>query len=139
MREFLEFVDAASSRLGMYCPGKTYGEFVAMIYGFSFARNHAPLLGFREWLVMRFDGGNNMTWDGLALFIMNIRLDSYVEGDDQNHLKAVRGAANLISEFVHEREECGLRRVMVNYQNWLMAQSWYDPEIYDSGSYSRGE
>ena len=46
----------------------------AYIDGFNTARGGGPLLGFREWLLLKLDDGNNFHWIGLA--------DRLIAGDE---------------------------------------------------------
>jgi hypothetical protein len=65
--EFEEVVRRLCARPGMYVVPPTFGSVCAYLSGFNAARGEGPLVGFREWLIVRSNGGNNLTWDGLAL------------------------------------------------------------------------
>jgi hypothetical protein len=125
MSDLLELIQKVNRYLGMFLPGKTYGEFVALIYGFDLAKGQKPLEGFKEWLVVKYGEGNNLTWSALALFGMQINLLSFVEGSSQLHKQAIEELTKLISEFDEERQKQGIKRIIDSYQDWLRNQDWY--------------
>jgi hypothetical protein len=80
------------------------------------------LAGFREWLLPRFDDGNNLFWTGVVDMLLK---SEQVHGDG-----SVTRLGELISEFYDfTREHRGTRRdltrVYVRYHAWLLNRSWY--------------
>jgi len=90
---FLDLINEIVRYPGMFISGKTYGEFVALIYGFDAALKNEPLEGFREWLVLKYNGGNNLTWSTLILCLLKIDLPSFVSGPTELHMRAIEGLA----------------------------------------------
>ena len=125
MSTLMELTEKVNCYVGMFLPGKTYGEFVALVYGFDIARDQKPLEGFKEWLVLKFGKGNNLTWGALALLGLRIVLPSFVAGPAQLHIEAIAGLTSLISEFTKDREEKGIDEILDNHKNWLHRQDWY--------------
>lgn len=83
------------------------------------------LTGFREWLLPRFEDGNNLTWSG----VVKMLFDS--ESVDEENAAARLG--DLIDEFyAFTREDGGSRRcltrVYLRYHAWLLNRSWYRPD-----------
>src|SRR3954447_18890217 len=64
--EFEDMVRHVSTRPGKWVTPATFATVCAFLDGFDRGRDGAPLLGFKEWLVVQSNGGNNLTWIGLA-------------------------------------------------------------------------
>jgi len=117
-------------RPGMYLRSVEFDVAVAFVEGFDAATNHGLLVGFREWLVLRLNGGDNLSWSELLLMI-----------DPSERLgtpSAATGEARVaflfatLEEFVAERERRGgIRSIFVRYDDWLRAQEWYGPDSPD--------
>lgn len=111
----------------------TYGAGVAFILGCDASTSGILLSGFREWLIVRLGDGNNLSWPGLVLQIMNVEaVDHGAEGApnpsiDEERLDLLFG---LLDEFLEQRDERGgLTRIYGRYIEWLKAQSWFRPEM----------
>jgi hypothetical protein len=110
----------------MYLRSVEFDVVVAFVDGFDTATNHGLLVGFREWLVLRLNDGNNLAWSDLLLMI------------DQSERAGTPSAATeearvaflfaTLEEFFAERERPeGIRSIFVRYDDWLRAQEWYGP------------
>ena len=111
---------------GMYLRRVDFDVAVAFVHGFNVATNGGLLVGFREWLIVRLNGGNNLDWSQLLL-----RIDpSERVGDPSASTEEARVAFlfSTLDEFLAERERpTGMRSIFVRYDDWLRAQDWYDP------------
>lgn len=97
------------------CPG-TLENVYAFLGGLDTATG--CLSGFREWLMPRFEEGNNLHWSGLV--------DNLLDREDCPPDQRIARLGELIDEFhrftsKHE----GLTRVYVRYHAWLLTRSWY--------------
>ena len=115
---------------GMYFPKVEFDVVAAFINGFNLATHGGLLVGFREWLIVRLDYGNNWTWDGLILRLTFPEAESVhselLENDNQK--RSVESLFALLETFLQERESPnGLRRIFVRYGEWLKRQDWYGP------------
>jgi len=117
----------------MYISNETFGEVVAFISGFDVASHGGTLGGFREWLIVKFDGGNNLSWSALVLDCFALQqpgAGKLVTASD--NLAAIAYLFETLDQFMNEqRTPEGVRRVYVRYQQWLRRQSWYGPKSVD--------
>jgi hypothetical protein len=106
---------------GMYVNPPTFDGVVAFIDGYDMALSGGLLVGFREWLIVRANEGNNLTWGALVASLID-----HSHGRDDK-LSIARLFATL-DEFVALRTaDGGLRRIYVHYERWLRTQDWYTP------------
>jgi hypothetical protein len=82
------------------------------------------LTGFREWLVVRFDDGNNLAWEVLVKMVL--------EKESIEEPKAVARLGSLLAEFQDfttdgRSSHTDLTRVYLRYHAWLLNRSWYRP------------
>ena len=105
----------------------SFATCTAFVLGVDAGSDHELLTGFREWLVVRFDGGNNLAWTGLVLRLAFPDFDGGPmppDGDQQ----AVDTLFGLLDEFLALRTDRDwLVTIYDNYLAWLKAQSWYRP------------
>jgi hypothetical protein len=110
---------------GMFLGSISYEAAVAFLNGYDIALAGGPLCGFREWLVLRVGGGNNLGWSGLVKELLGeaglVKRKQTLEGQKI----AIEFLFSLLEEFMTERDEHGVRRVYVAYEQWLREQSWY--------------
>jgi hypothetical protein len=126
----------------MYLMTGSYAEAVALVLGFDLARSGGPLLGFREWLVVRHGEGANLQWGQLVLGICGASVGAHGQFSDPQSLSdeaqkiATDKLFELILEFAGERDERGPRAIYLDFQSWLEKQTWYKPDAPDwySGS-----
>lgn len=116
----LDLIQHVCERPGMHVvPGSLDGVF-AYLTGMDTVTG--CLTGFREWLLPRFDDGNNLSWTGVVKMLLD---QENVAEDD-----AVARLGELIAEFyefthTHRAQRCDLTRVYLRYHAWLLDQSWY--------------
>jgi hypothetical protein len=113
----------------------TYGAGVAFIHGCDAGTSGLLLSGFREWLIVRLDDGNNLAWPGLVLQIIS---DESVEQSKEQPPRLNAEAQRLdrlfqlLDEFLEQRDERdGMVRIYGRYIEWLKGQSWFRPEMRD--------
>ena len=83
------------------------------------------LTGFREWLVVLLNSGNNMGWQGLV----KIRIHNQ-SAPPSEHVTIL---GETIAEFHNFTGSTigatkGLMRVYVRYHGWLLKQDWYNTD-----------
>ena len=64
--DFAKMVAHLCAGPAMYVGRADFSAVVAYLEGFSAARGGGPLLGFREWLVVKANAGENIHWAGLV-------------------------------------------------------------------------
>ncbi|MDC0679130.1 hypothetical protein [Sorangium atrum] len=114
----------------MYLSNVSYDTVVAFVEGYDLALHGGFLVGFREWLIVKLDDGNNLSWPVLVLGLMErVGERSPVEVKSaEGQSVAMAFLFDTLEKFVHEREApSGLRRIYRNYENWLTRQDWYSP------------
>ena len=121
--DYEELLQSAAKRPGMFFPDETLSSYQAFIVGFNLAQGGAPLLGFREYTIVKSGTGNNLGFGGA---------DALIYGETER--EKISSFAELLQEFFDERKKFGLRPIMISYQRWLEKQSWYRPE---ADNYSR--
>lgn len=117
MVEFLPLIQHLCKRPGMYVVPPQMGTVIAFIDGFNVASNGEPLAGFREWLVVRANGGNNLAWGGIVQCMLrpNMRVDEFCQSNDEQLFQSL---ANLLTEFTDERNKFGKDKILHDYQQW---------------------
>ncbi|MGV9334648.1 hypothetical protein [Nocardia sp. NPDC003726] len=117
-------------RPGMYFARSElgYDKLVAFVTGVDIGSQGSMLAGFREFLILRLDGGNNLSWSGLVSRICVPDAARPLDGHDEQ--AAVDGLFDLLDEFLAETADHRARtRIHHEYFRWLQRQSWYtDPE-----------
>ena len=130
--DHLDLFRQVCERPGMYLSNPSYESVSAFILGFDLASEGGVLHGFREWLVVRNDGGNSLAWHDLVLYAAfpqdpAPRERASASSDAAKH--AIRTLLELVREFSADRSKPeGLRRVFLEYESWLRAQDWYTPD-----------
>lgn len=119
---------------GMYLHDRTFGEASAFVLGCDAGNDSCLLDGFREWLIVKVDGYNNLAWSALVLHLAfpghpNPQ-DAWRESERNNRI-AIDVLFDLLDEFLvakGPRHE-GLKDIYCRYQSWLEKQDWYDPAL----------
>jgi hypothetical protein len=117
---------------GMYLPAVTYDTTVAFVNGYDTATQRGFLVGFREWLAVKLDGGSNLTWHALVINLLQrtTRMKELESQDD--HKAAIEFLFATLDQFLDERDVSGgVRRVYIAYEHWLRRQDWYGPSSPD--------
>jgi hypothetical protein len=123
-----KLLDAVRNRPGMLGLDRSFGQTAAFVNGLNAGRDGMFLIGFREWLIVRADLGDNLVWESLVRHIAfpgQVERSPSVEGDE--HAREV--LLDLLSEFLAARDmrHEGLLRIYDAYGKWLRRQSWYEP------------
>ncbi|GAB1688359.1 hypothetical protein [Krasilnikovia sp. M28-CT-15] len=127
--ELWEFLDHLQRRPGMWGLDGSFGQYAAFLEGYGTAEGRA-LEGWREWLVVQLDGGNNLGWQGL---VHRLALPDWEPGylplDEVQDKAVVVALFRLLNQFVAERESGGgALSVKAVHQAWMERQSWYRPQ-----------
>lgn len=133
MDAFIERVKQVCAQPEMFVIKGSYLEITALLTGYDLATNGGALVGFREWLTVRMDGGGNMTWPQQALaatFPNSPNVDPLLltAADNRSALKMLQ---ELLMEFCEERKRSGLRLIYLSHHAWLRRQDWYGPGCPD--------
>ena len=131
MKKFrIQFAEI-QARPEMYFQAPTYDAACALVLGYDLALDGGVLVGFREWLIVRLNFGNNLAWPVLALhaaFPQSTDPREMLESDIEKQKQAITVLFQLISEFDDLRQAPdGLRRIYCEYERWLLKQPWYQP------------
>jgi hypothetical protein len=120
-------------RPGMFGLDGSFGSYVNYLTGYE-AASPGSLVGFREWLVARAEGGTNLGWPGLVKMLVLPEDDRDMREtlDAQANDAIVRALFELLGAFLDERDGdhshsvlSGLARIYVSYADWLGRQDWY--------------
>ncbi len=102
----------------------------AFIHGFDVACNLGVLVGFREWLILKLEHGNNFAWPQLFLHFAFPESDAPSTQElpkaDQNRLIGL--LSEVLEAFWKEKDTTGLQRIFVRHAEWLKTQEWYREE-----------
>lgn len=121
-------IESARKRPGMFFTPVSYDTAAAFILGYDEGVQCGFLIGFKEWLVLKADGGNNFAWPGLVRFLMEKRWLGQ-EPDSKRPEAEVEFLFASIDEFLAERhQDDGLRKIFAKYEVWIRRQSWYKPD-----------
>ena len=109
---------------GMYVSPANLATVMAYLSGFDRARDGGPLCGFREWLIVRLNEGNNLAWTGLAPRLFPSVADQ-VGLDPENEASSIRALGAVLEMFFKFRDEQGLTKIFHDYGKWLLKHQWY--------------
>jgi hypothetical protein len=123
----LSFLDKPE-RLGL---PPTYCAVCSFLIGLDHGANLSLLLGFREWLIVRLDGYNNMSWPKLVMigeFGEDISTCALDRLSPEQSIRSVRALRSRLQEFFELLSQGpGIRGVFAIYEDWLRGQDWYTP------------
>jgi hypothetical protein len=127
VRHYRDLLTAVRQRPSMHGLDGTYATMTAFVLGCDAGSSGGMLTGFREWLVVRLDNGNNLSWPAL---IRHLAPQGWTHpltpGADA---EAVTALFDLLEEFLEQREQRdSLFKIYTAYQEWLKTQSWHHPE-----------
>jgi hypothetical protein len=131
-----DFFEDIRRRPGMWLPAIDYDVAAAFVLGADSACYGGLLFGFREWLIVKVDGGNNLAWTELLL---RLALPETIYPRQQlkqltDQRPVVDFLFQTICDFVHERDRMdGARSIFLEYEKWLRRQDWYDPDATKRG------
>src|SRR5579872_5120251 len=132
--EFEQLVESICSRPGMFVTPPTFGAVCAYLDGFDTARSNGPLIGLKEWLIVRLNCGRNSHWSGLVVDCFDKSPADSGLSDDEHSIRAV---GRLLAEYFEYRRTNGLTKVFHEYGRWLMRKKWYDGPLRQSSTKSR--
>ncbi len=117
------FADVRKSP-SMFMISRQCQSVIAFVEGVDFAFRGGGLAGFREWLVVKNNGGNNLGWPAHILFMCYP--DKFINLADLgnvDHRMVTDTMFELIEAFESEKEKKGLGRIFREYEEW------YDEEL----------
>ncbi|MFD1937048.1 hypothetical protein ACFSKW_36820 [Nonomuraea mangrovi] len=128
-REHLEDI---RRRLGAYGLDGSYQLFTTYIAGFDAGSGHTLLEGFREWLIVQVNGGNNLVWEALVLMLAfpgETGPFSSERMDEERNAVAVGVLFDALERFLADRDGRSGGRNMIQpaYDQWLSQQRWTQP------------
>ena len=124
--ELTELVCQLCKRPGMWVERPYFPSVCAFINGYDEARDGGPLLGFREWLIVQQNGGNNLTWPALLRLSLLPEEETVAVLSAEQELLCLDGMASLIGEFSQYRLKSGIVTILHDYARWLLSQRWYE-------------
>lgn len=126
MRQHRELFEDIRARFGMYLQDETYAAAAALVLGYDLACEGGVLAGFREWLVVRLNGGPNLGWTALVLhaaFPAATDPQQAVLASPETQRHAIDVLFGLLAEYDDVRTgRDGLRGVFLAFDRWLHQQ-----------------
>ncbi len=114
-----ELLTLVRLRPGMYGLDGSFTHFCIFVEGWDTGTSWSLLAGFREWLIVRVNGGDNLVWAALVLriaFPSGKHVDSL---DTNDNAVAVDTLFRLLDEFLELREQSnGLAEIFTTYVTW---------------------
>jgi len=102
----------------MYLVDVSLNSVLSFLIGFDCACSFGVFVGFKEWLVLSLDGGENFAWDAL------IRNKLRAAGIDERGDGVAEFVMAVVAEFWEvSRTRHGLERIFVDYHAWLAKES----------------
>lgn len=102
-----EHLEGIRRRPGAYGLDGSYRLFTTYIAGFHAGSGHTVLEGFREWLIVRVRGGDNLVWEALVLmpaFPGETGRSPFVRMDDERNAVAVGVLFASLDRFLADRD-----------------------------------
>ncbi|MBK9035609.1 MAG: hypothetical protein IPL61_30850 [Myxococcales bacterium] len=104
----------------MWLSNPSFARIAAFIAGYDAHTDGTFLIGFREWLIVELDDGNNLGWEGLVVMLAN---EAALEEPTD---AATATLFDLLERFLEERKgRLGVYKIYRRYDEWLRGQSWY--------------
>jgi hypothetical protein len=128
------YFQAVRKRPIMYGVDGSFNSVAAFVLGFDAATNGGLLSGFREWLIVRIDDGNNLAWPALAGRLLAVDCS---HGDPGRMCAGCgeQGGSKLLGvldEFLSIKEERnGMAKIFDAYLEWLKKQQWYRSDMLE--------
>lgn len=134
--DYIQLFESLKLRTSMYLDSGSYAEASAFVQGCDAGNDYGLLYGFREWLIVRLNGYNNLHWSALVLHSAfpteTVTSEDIISSKERNKI-AVNELCDLLIEFLREREKYdGILKIFERYFSWLYQQSWYTPEEHES-------
>jgi hypothetical protein len=127
IQHYRELLAAVGQRPSAHGLDGTYASMTAFVLGCDAGSSNGMLAGFREWLIVRLDHGNNLAWPAL---VRHLAPNGFVHPlTPEADTAAVGALFQLLNEFLELREgRDGPLKIYGAYQAWLNAQNWYHPD-----------
>jgi hypothetical protein len=116
-------------RTSMWVSPANYDSVTAYLSGFDAALEGGFLQGFREWLIVRANGCNNLGWPTIGVYVVFSDRDDPVatlHASESSDEFARKELFRLYTEYCSDLREHGLRGIYHKYEQWLHKQSWYN-------------
>jgi hypothetical protein len=135
-------LDHFGKRPSMWIANASYDTACAYLRGLDMACHGGLLHGFDEWFVITYEPeyrgiiGRNFAWEKNLKEVLDDQMSAAERTMDQNEKDAlwIDRLIRIIAAFYEQRERRtggGLRKIMVQYQDWLKAHEGYNPELDD--------
>lgn len=112
----------------------SYGGLADFVMGLDLGTDGALLDGFREFLVLKLDYGDNLAWSALVWHLSRNGTETLADQTAADQT-AVDCLFDLLDEFLAEVSDRRRRhRIHHEYVQWLQRQSWYDQDLARFGS-----
>jgi hypothetical protein len=122
--EFPELIPLLCTRTSMWVQPPCFSSVFAFIDGYDYARDGGPLAGFREWLIVRADRGDNLHWSGLVMLLCIPDADWAGPFTAEQEASCLQGMAGLFDEFFGFRQEHGITKIHHDHAQWLLGKRW---------------
>lgn len=133
--DYRELLRQVRLRPGMFLPGPTHDfwELVAFVRGLEMGQPDL-LAGFREYLVLKLDGCDNLAWSSLVIRLAIPDADKFTTPGAPSRTPAEDRAAmdklfEVLDEFLAETELSGHRAIYREYWLWQQSRPWYDLDL----------
>lgn len=126
MRQHRELFEKIRTRLGMYLQEETYAATAALVLGYDLACEGGVLAGFREWLIVRLNKGQNLSWAALVLHVAFPSARDPQQAVRAN-AEAQRHGIDVLFRLLTEYDDVrgtpdGLQGVFLAFDRWLHQQ-----------------
>lgn len=107
----------------MFVTTTSYDTVVAFLTDYDMALLGGLLFGFREWMIVRLESGNNLCWSGLIDVAAEAAHGSSLAAIDDGTRRQV--LFDSLAQFFAERDDRdGVRTIFRRYEAWLATQPW---------------
>lgn len=118
--KYRELFALVRQRPGMYGLDGSFAHFSIFVTGCDAGTSWSLLAGFREWLIVRVNDGDNLAWPFLVLWLAFPLGKNPNELDANDNAVAVDMLFRLLDEFLELREQHhGLAKIFTAYAAWL--------------------
>jgi len=110
----------------MYVACESFAAVCAYLNGFDDGRDGGPLIGFKPWLVVRQDGGDNLAWVGLVMAeaLESPRPEIEQLSAEQNR-QCIEKLGEILAQFFADRSRRTVTAILHDYAKWLLRKKWY--------------
>lgn len=123
MNKYIDRIEHLKKFTDMYLLNRKFTSLVAYIDGMNLVYEGILLEGFREWLIVNNNFGNNLCW---SLIILKSQFPEKsleeIDNDKDANQILVRKTFDMLLEFLKYRDSKGLENVFSIYKKWLSQQ-----------------